>query len=68
MVIEGGVAPPAGVPRIDARGDHRIAMAFTVAAAAAGTPIELVDAEQVQTSYPNFFADLEALGAHLHRD
>jgi 3-phosphoshikimate 1-carboxyvinyltransferase len=65
MRIVGGA--PRGPATIDARGDHRIAMAFAVAAAAASGEITLLDAAQVETSYPNFFADREALGAHRHR-
>jgi 3-phosphoshikimate 1-carboxyvinyltransferase len=39
---------------IDSRGDHRIAMAFAVAALRAGAPIEIVDVANVATSFPGF--------------
>lgn len=46
---------------IDSFGDHRIAMAFAVAALAArGTSI-IRNAECVKISYPNFFDDLQSL-------
>ncbi len=48
--------------RIDAQGDHRIAMAAALLGLA-GAPIEIVGAECVAKSYPAFFDDLESLGA-----
>jgi 3-phosphoshikimate 1-carboxyvinyltransferase len=39
---------------IDSRGDHRIAMAFAVAALRARAPIEIVDIANVATSFPGF--------------
>lgn len=48
--------------RIDAQGDHRIAMAAALLGVA-GAPIEIVGAECVAKSYPAFFDDLESLGA-----
>jgi len=39
---------------IDSRGDHRIAMAFAVAALRARAPIEIVDVANVATSFPGF--------------
>jgi 3-phosphoshikimate 1-carboxyvinyltransferase len=48
--------------RIDAAGDHRIAMAGALLGLA-GAPIEIEGAECVAKSYPAFFDDLEALGA-----
>jgi 3-phosphoshikimate 1-carboxyvinyltransferase len=56
--IEGG--RPRGPARIDATGDHRIAMAAAVAGLAAG-PVHIEGAESIRTSYPRFLADLEAL-------
>jgi 3-phosphoshikimate 1-carboxyvinyltransferase len=43
---------------IEPRGDHRIAMAFAVAALAAKTPTTIRDAECAGVSYPNFYDDL----------
>lgn len=43
---------------IDPRDDHRIAMAFAVAALAAGSPTTIRDAECAGVSYPTFYDDL----------
>ena len=45
---------------IDCKDDHRIAMSFTIAAAA-GADVKISGAQSVQTSYPDFFRDLERL-------
>lgn len=49
--------------RVETLGDHRLAMAFAVAALAGAGPVELSDAACAAVSYPSFFADLEAAGA-----
>ena len=46
---------------IDPRGDHRIAMAFAVAALAAHGPSVVRNAECAGVSYPNFFEELQRL-------
>lgn len=61
MVIHPGDVQSA---RLDAHGDHRIAMAAALFGAA-GAPIEIVGAECVAKSYPAFFDDLEALGIRI---
>jgi 3-phosphoshikimate 1-carboxyvinyltransferase len=43
---------------IEPHGDHRIAMAFAVAALAAETPTTIRDAECAGVSYPTFYDDL----------
>jgi 3-phosphoshikimate 1-carboxyvinyltransferase len=53
LAIEGG---PIGGGTIDSHGDHRIAMAFAVAALAARAPIEVCDVANVATSFPGFAA------------
>jgi 3-phosphoshikimate 1-carboxyvinyltransferase len=45
----------------DARGDHRMAMAFAVAALAAGGPSTILGADAVAVSYPGFFETLDRL-------
>jgi 3-phosphoshikimate 1-carboxyvinyltransferase len=45
----------------DARGDHRLAMAFAVAALGAETPCRIAGAEAVSVSYPGFFGTLSAI-------
>jgi len=42
---------------INSHGDHRIAMAFTMAALRANGPIRILDCNNVATSFPGF-ADL----------
>lgn len=46
--------------RVDARGDHRVAMAAYVAALAASGPVEIVGADCVAKSWPGFYGDMEA--------
>ena len=47
--------------KINAHGDHRIAMAFTVAALIAEGESEIMGAECVRVSFPEFFALLESI-------
>ena len=63
LLIEG---PNRLVPAaVDAAGDHRLAMAFAVAATLCAAPGEtrIAGAESVAISYPGFFEDLAALSA-----
>ena len=39
---------------VDSHGDHRIAMAFAVAAACAEAPVRILDVANVATSFPGF--------------
>ena len=52
MVIQGGRPIRGGT--IDSHGDHRIAMAFAVAALRAEADIRILDCANVATSFPNF--------------
>jgi 3-phosphoshikimate 1-carboxyvinyltransferase len=62
LAIEGSAgAPLAGGGKVATLLDHRIAMSMTVAALAAEQPIAIDDVAPVATSYPNFFATLDAL-------
>jgi len=45
----------------DAAGDHRLAMAFAVAALGADGPSTVIGSESVEISYPEFFATLRRL-------
>ena len=47
--------------RVDSAGDHRIAMAFAVAALRAQGETTILDAQAAAVSYPGFFATLESL-------
>ena len=46
---------------VDAAGDHRMAMAFAVAALGAAGPTTVTGAEVVEVSYPGFFDTLETI-------
>ena len=61
LVVKGPAKLRAG--RVETLGDHRLAMAFTVAAMAGGGPVELSDAACAAVSYRSFFDDLKRLGA-----
>ena len=64
MIIEGtgsaGISPLKGAD-VRAYGDHRIAMAFSVAALIAEGDTVIDDERCVDVSYPGFYADLESL-------
>jgi len=59
MTIQGGI--PEGPASIDASGDHRIAMAFAVASQRIHGGLTIRGADSITSSYPDFFAHLEAL-------
>lgn len=62
-----GVGAPLHPGRVDARGDHRMAMAAAIAAAAcpmAADVTVITGWESVATSYPGFTADLHRLSSH----
>jgi len=57
-----GFQRAAATNRLDAGGDHRVAMAGAIAALAASQPVTITGFAAVATSYPTFLADLERLG------
>ncbi len=59
----GGAAP--GGARIQARYDHRIAMAFLVLGTAAREPIGIDDATAIATSFPEFVSLMNGIGAAI---
>lgn len=61
-VIRGG---PVRGGRVDAEGDHRIAMALAVLALVASEPVLIESARWIRTSYPEFVESLVALGAEV---
>ena len=65
LVVRGQPGRPLAAGRVDAAGDHRIAMAGAVAALCADAPSRIDDAGNVATSYPGFIAALTALGAEV---
>ncbi len=62
LIIHGG-QPTGG--EIDSFGDHRIAMAFSIAAAGASGAVAIRGAECVDKSYPKFYEDYKALGGNI---
>jgi 3-phosphoshikimate 1-carboxyvinyltransferase len=59
--VEGRSAGPLQGAEIDPHGDHRIAMAFAIAALGAQGATRIRDAECVAVSYPDFFSVLDRL-------
>jgi 3-phosphoshikimate 1-carboxyvinyltransferase len=55
------VSQPLKGATVDAAGDHRLAMAFALAATRAESPTTIVGASSVSVSYPGFFDALERL-------
>ena len=53
---------------VDAHHDHRIAMSALVMGCAAKAPVTIDDAAMINTSYPDFFAHMTALGADMVRE
>jgi 3-phosphoshikimate 1-carboxyvinyltransferase len=64
LAITGGLARGGTV---DARGDHRIAMALAVLATRADEPVTILGAEGIPTSFPGFEAALAELGGRIER-
>lgn len=56
LVVRGGRAKGG---EVQAHSDHRIAMAFAVAGCAAEGPVQVHDAENIATSFPEFISLLE---------
>jgi 3-phosphoshikimate 1-carboxyvinyltransferase len=50
---------------IDSAGDHRVAMAFAVAAGAAAGPIRVVDTQNIDTSFPGFLDCARSIGLRV---
>jgi len=50
---------------VDSHGDHRVAMAFAIAALRAGAPIEITDCANVATSFPGFVPLAHAAGLRI---
>lgn len=61
--VPGGQRPTGG--RVDAGGDHRIAMTAAVAATVASGPVEITGFDAVSTSYPTFLDDLRSIGGRV---
>ncbi len=57
--VRGGARLTGGT--VHAKHDHRLAMAFAIAALGASGPTQIEGADAVAVSYPSFFADLDRL-------
>jgi 5-enolpyruvylshikimate-3-phosphate synthase len=60
LYLRGAAALRGG--RVDAHADHRIAMAFAIAALRAREPLEITDVANVATSFPGFLATARQAG------
>ena len=65
MVIRGGAIDGG---RVHSRDDHRIAMAFSMAALRASGAIEIDDCENVNTSFPDFAGLAASAGLSVRAD
>ena len=63
LSVEGGA--PEGCGLVATHLDHRIAMSFLVMGMASRKPMSVDDASMIATSFPNFRALMEGLGAKL---
>lgn len=63
MIIKGGGTLRSA--EVSSHHDHRIAMAAAVAGLAAAGSTQITDAEAINKSYPEFYADLKKAGAFL---
>jgi 3-phosphoshikimate 1-carboxyvinyltransferase len=61
LIVEGGAVRGGGV--VATHLDHRIAMSFLVMGLASERPMQVDDAATIATSFPNFRALMEGLGA-----
>jgi 3-phosphoshikimate 1-carboxyvinyltransferase len=64
MRVKGGGAIRGA--RVHSRHDHRIAMACAVGALKADGPVTIEDAEAIDKSYPDFYRDIQQLGANVN--
>lgn len=62
MIVRGGRI---GSGRVHSHGDHRVAMAFAIAALKAQGPIEIEDCANVNTSFPDFAGLARRLGLEV---
>lgn len=51
--------------QIDSHNDHRLAMAFAMAATVSSSPIRIINAQCVKKSFPSFWSVYEALGGSV---
>ncbi len=66
LTIPGGQTPKSC--KVDAFGDHRIAMTMGILALGASGPITITGAEHVEISFPDYWTELEKLGVRIERE
>ncbi len=64
LIIEGLPSLPGGM--VDACGDHRVVMAFSIAGTRCENGVRITGAGAVEKSYPTFFDDFISLGGAAH--
>jgi 3-phosphoshikimate 1-carboxyvinyltransferase len=68
LAVEGmGASGMPGGAKVATHMDHRIAMSFLIAGLAAKAPVTVDDTTFVATSFPDFIALMQKLGAHFSR-
>lgn len=68
IVITGkGAGASLGAGIINSHGDHRIAMAFAMASLRSAGPIEILDCNNVATSFPGFVELVQSCGIRLNQ-
>ena len=65
LVVHGNGRPPTGGITVASGLDHRIAMAFLVLGMAADRPMTIDDGRVIDTSFPDFAALMNGLGADI---
>ncbi len=65
FAVTGRPGEPLSAARIDAAGDHRIAMSAVVAALVADGPTRIDDVDNVATSFPSFVQVMTTLGVDI---
>jgi 3-phosphoshikimate 1-carboxyvinyltransferase len=50
---------------VDSAGDHRIAMAFSIVAMCAASPVTILDTANVATSFPGYVALMQSIGLQV---
>jgi len=65
LIIHGGGAALAGGGRVEAHGDHWVAMSALVLGLAAAAPVGVDDPASINASFPGFAASLRGLGATI---
>jgi len=65
LAVTGHGEPPPGGATIATQLDHRMAMAFLVLGLAARAPVGVDDAGPIATSFPDFVAAMQGLGADI---